>query len=344
MKTKDTGLIDLKRDLKNENPAKLYVFHGEESYLREYYLTRLKQCLVPPGFEGFNYIRLEARGLKPERLTEAVDSLPAFAPRKLVVVSDLDVCKPGEELKQTLERLLTDLPESVCLVFIYQTIPFKADARTKLYGLLTKTGRIVEFAPQQAADLIVWIIRHFKSLQKEIDRKLCEYLLFLCGDLMASLKNEIEKIAAYAAGTQITRGDIDAVATPVLDAVVYQMTDAIAGRKWEKAMTVLLTLREMREEPVALLAALGRNLRGLYVARLAQLSGKDAREVARLMGYRSAYPAERLTQAAKGRSLDWCRQAVAMCAQADLFLKSGSGRGDRGRVLEWMVARLGMDV
>ena len=52
-------------------------------------------------------------------------------------------------------------------------------------------------------------------------------MIFLCGDLMTNLIGEIEKIGAYAKGGRITREDINAVATPQLDAVVFRMTDAI---------------------------------------------------------------------------------------------------------------------
>ncbi len=340
MKTKTDGLSALKQAIKAGDPARLYVFYGEESYLRQHYLAQLKQCLVPPGLESFNYESLEARGLTPERLQDAVEGLPAFAPRKMVVVKDVDIYKPGEALKPVVEMLLDNLPESVCLVFVYDTVSFKADARTKIHALITKAGQLVEFSPQQAHDLIPWITRHFAAQGRQIDRGLCEYLIFQCGDLMTGLKSEIDKVAAYAKQDRVTREDIDAVVTPILDAVVYQMTDAIAARDWAKAMEVLMELRQMREEPVVLLAALGRSLRGLYVARLAHTAHRDARAVMQVMGYRSSYPAERLMHAARGRSLAWCRRAVSLCAQVDYTLKSSGGRGDRGRSLEWIVACL----
>ncbi len=340
MKAKDTGLIALKQALKEGRLERLYVFYGQESYLRQYYLAQMKQSIVPQDLEGFNYEYLEARGLTADRLTEAVEGLPAFAERKLVVVRDVDVFKPGESLKPALERLLGDLPEKVCLVFVYDTIPYKADARTKMYAQIAKVGCLVEFAPQQTHDLIPWMTRHFSAQGKRIDRPLCEYLIFQCGDLMSGLKSEIDKLAAYAPKTEVTKEDIDAVVTPVLDAVAYQMTDAIAERRWEQAMCVLLTLREMREEPVALMAALGRSLRGLYAARAARAAGKDARAVMQVMGFRSTYPAERLMHAARGRSLAWCRRAVSLSAQVDLSLKTAAGRGDRSRQIEWLIACL----
>ncbi|MDR3208100.1 MAG: DNA polymerase III subunit delta [Oscillospiraceae bacterium] len=342
----DPGLTALKQALKTGQPKRLYVFHGEETYLLHHYLGLLKKSLVEPAFEAFNFVSLEARGLTPEGLTEAVESLPAFAPRKLVVVRDFDVFKPGEEFKEPLERLLADLPETVCLVFYYLTVPCKPDARTKLYTLVKKNGALVAFNLRQNADLIPWIIRHFADSHKSIDRALCEYLLFRCGHSMTALNTEIEKVAAWAPEPHIEQRDIDAVVTPVLDAVVFDMTDALAAGDASRALSVLLTLREMKEEPIVLLAVLGKNLRGLYAAKLAHEAGQGSRALMQLLGYHSTstYPAEKLMQASRRRSMAWCRRAVELCAESDLTLKSGGGRGDRGRVIEWIIASLSANI
>ena len=41
----NSAMKELKRALKEGNPGRLYVFHGEETYLREYYLNELKYFL-----------------------------------------------------------------------------------------------------------------------------------------------------------------------------------------------------------------------------------------------------------------------------------------------------------
>ena len=64
----------------------------------------------------------------------------------------------------------------------------------------------------------------------------------------------------------MTRQDIDAVATPQLDAVVFQMTDAIAAGNFDKAAEVLGELLHMQEAPIKLLAVLGKQIRQLYSA------------------------------------------------------------------------------
>ena len=50
----------LKFDIKEKNPGRLYVFYGEEEYLKSFYLEQLKKILIqgPAGefnFHKFNY-------------------------------------------------------------------------------------------------------------------------------------------------------------------------------------------------------------------------------------------------------------------------------------------------
>ena len=92
---------------------------------------------------------------------------------------------------------------------------------------------------------------------------------------MTNLIGEIEKIGAYAKGPQITRADIDAVATPQLDTVVFRMTDAIGAGKFDQAAQVLGELFQMQEPPIKILWSLGRNMRQLYSARLALERGSS---------------------------------------------------------------------
>ena len=46
-KTPNKGYQKLKSDLSAGNIGQVYIFYGEESYLREYYLGEIKKKLVP---------------------------------------------------------------------------------------------------------------------------------------------------------------------------------------------------------------------------------------------------------------------------------------------------------
>ncbi len=315
----------LKKDIREGTIGSLYVFHGEEAYLRDFYLGEMKKKLLPPGMEEFNLHTMTGKDFDVKRLEQLVDCLPMMSQRTMIVVSDYDLYK-GD--KDALAAVLRELPEYVCLVFVYDLIEYKADARTKLAALLKEKGSVVPFHRQDQGDLVDWIARRFRALDHDIGTEDAKYLIFLCGDLMNTLISEIGKVGAYARNRRVTRADIDAVATPQLDAVVFQMTDAIAAGNFDRAAAVLGDLFHMQEAPIKLLAVLGRQLRQLYSARLAIEGRKGTAYLMELWGMRSAYPAERLMQSARRFSLAWCRRAVIRCGETDLAMKSTGASGE----------------
>ena len=319
-KNPDTSGFDkLKKDLSEGKPGQLYIFHGEETYLRDHYLGRLREAVLTGGLGEFNRHDLSAKEMSPRALEEAVDCLPMMAERTLIEITDFDLFKAGE--KEEYIRILSSLPGYCCLVFVYDLIDYKPDARTKLAAALKANGTAVNFQRQEQGDLVDWVRRRFKALGKEIDPRLALELISLCGDLMTTLIGEIEKVGAYARGPKITRADIDAVAAPQLDAVVFEMTDAIGAGSFDQAASVLGELFQMQEPPQKILWSLGRQMRQIYSARLALEGGKGSREVSALWGIKP-YPADKLMRSARRFTLGWCRQAVVRCAQTDLDMKS----------------------
>lgn len=332
----DAAFRQLKKDVAAGTLGSLYIFHGEEAYLRDFYLGKMKSILLTGGLDDFNYHALSARDYSPQRLRELVDAMPMMSERTMIVVMDCDVFK-GD--KDGLMTVLSDLPDYVCLIFVYDVIDFKADARLKLTGLIKEKGSIVDFPRQQQGDLTDWIFRRFKAMGRDISTEDARYLIFLCGDLMTGLISEIGKIGSYAKGQRVTRRDIDAVATPQLDAVVFQLTDAIAAGDYGKAFSVLGDLLHMQEPPIKILAALGRQLRQLYTARLAIENRRDTAWLMKLWGLRSSYPAEKLMRSARAFSLTWCREAVLACEETDLAMKS-QVRGDPEALFTDLLLRL----
>ena len=338
----DDSYQKLKSDIAAGTPETAYLFYGEESYLREYYLGELRRVLVPAGFEEFNHHCLEGRDLTAQALTEMAEAMPMMAERTMIVVTDWDLFKLNEDQREKLVTFLNDVPPYCCVVFVYDTVEYKPNrTMKKLCAALDKQVRTVEFRPADNSDLVTWIARRFKALGKEIDRNTAEYLIFICGGLMTGLVQEIHKIGTYAKGKSITQKDIDAVADPVLDAVVFDMTNAITAGDYDRAARLLDELLKQQEEPFLLLGAIGKELRKIYTARLAIDTGRDKRWLMDLWGYRSDYPVKLLLGAAKKTTADWCADAVKMCQVLDRRLKSERGIDAPGE-LKLLLVRLGV--
>lgn len=338
-KADNAALTQLKRDVKAKQPAKLYFFYGEETWLRDSYLGQLKDLILPKGLEEFNLHTLNGKACTPNTLADAVDSLPMMSSRSLILIWDCDIFKAPQRDQDAYAELLGDLPDYVCVIFIYDTI--KLDKRS-LKGALGKLAKgspaLVQFSRQENRDLIPWIQKHMKALGKTIDRTQAEYLIFVTGGRMADLKNGIDKTAAYAKGSAVTQADIDAVCDPVLDAVVFQMTDCIAQGDFPRAAGILADLLAMEQPPMMILGMMGKQVRQLYTARLA-LEQKLGREwLMEIWSMKSAWAANRLLDNAGRFPAGWYRKAVLLTAEADRTLKLSYN--EEKAILSELLARL----
>ncbi len=329
-KKKDAGeaLRRLKQDLKAHTPGQLYIFYGPEDFLREHYLESLRKETSDGPMEAFNLHSFQGKELEFRTLEQAVEAVPVMSERSLVLVYDYDLFQ-NKDRQAELLGLLGDLPEYVCLVFVYDQISWSANASTRLGKLLKEKAQVVEFAQQSQSDLNSWMRRRLRhDWDKEIDNTTAEYLTFLCGGLMTSLAGELDKVGAYAKGKEVTRADIDAVADPVLDARAFQMTDAIGAGDYDRAMSLLGELCRMGESPIYILAAVGRQLRQIWSARLALEARQGESYLVELWGMRGGWQARKLLQTARRYELAWCREAVRLVQEADLAMKLGGRDGE----------------
>ena len=327
------GYEALRAAIKAGVPANLYIFYGEERYLLQTMARQLKELLIPGGFEEFNYHRLTGKGLTVQELAETAEAMPMMAEHTLITVTDMDIFKLDESQRTALIDLLGDFPPYCTLVFLYEQVPYKRDGKMKkLCAALNEYVQEVEFVQQERSDLLKWLKRRFAATGHDIDQTAADHLLFTCGSLMRGLIPEVEKIAAYARHERITVADIEAVAEPVLDARIFDMTNAVTARNYDRAAAILADLLRMQTEPIAILAALGKELRRLYTARLALDGGKDRVWLKELWSMSSDYPAKLLLQAAKNVDHDWCRQAVKRSQTLDRRMKSERNMDSEGEL------------
>ena len=253
------GYEALRAAVKAGVPANLYIFYGEERYLLQTMAQRLKELLIPAGFEEFNYHRLTGKGLTVQELAETAEAMPMMAEHTLITVTDMDIFKLDEGQRTALIDLLSDFPPYCTLIFLYEQLTYKRDGKMKkLCAALNEYVQEVEFVQQERKDLLNWLKRRFAAVGHDIDQTAADHLLFTCGSLMRGLIPEIEKIAAYAKHERITMADIDAVAEPVLDARIFDMTNAVTARNYDRAAGVLAELLRMQMEPIAGASGAGR--------------------------------------------------------------------------------------
>lgn len=342
-KKSDTGggLQELKQALKNKNLGRLYFFHGEETFLLHHYLGQMKKQLLDPLTESFNFHRLDNETFDIRSFADAVENLPMMAEHTLVQVDDIDLFKLGEADRTKMTEILSDIPDYCTVIFTYLTVSWKPDKRLKkLWEAVDKNANVVEFAKQDQRDLVAWITRHFAARSKRISNDLCVYLIDITGGTMTALAGEIDKICAYSGADEIRKSDIDAVTEPVLDAVVFQMTDLLSAGRYDQALNKLQQLLKMQQEPLAILGAVGGHFRRLGAARTLLDRGKSAYDLQKLYGIPD-YPARKTMEAARRFSADFCRKAAQLVLETDYRMKTSFD--DSQRLLELLILQLAQE-
>lgn len=332
---------ELKGTLKAKTLGRLYIFHGEETFLLRHYLGRIKKLLIEEITESFNFHRLTKETFDIRSLANAVESLPMMAEYTLVLVDDIDLFKQTEDIREKLIEILSDIPSYCTVVFTYETVQWKPDKRLKkLWEAINSHGSIVEFAKQEQRDLVAWITRHFAANQKRISPDLCCYLIDITGGTMTALAGEISKICAYSCADTVVKSDIDAVTEPVLDAVVFQMTDCLGEGKYGPALQKLHQLLKMQQDPIVILGAVGSHCRRLGVAKMLLDNGKGVGDMMRLYGI-GEYPAKKFMNAARRFSGEFCMKFSELVLETDRKMKTSYD--DQERLLELLLLNLAQE-
>lgn len=340
-KETDTGLQQLKAALRVKTPDRLYIFHGEEVFLLNHYIGQLKKILIDDLTESFNYHFLTGETFTVQSFVDAVENLPMMSETTMVMVDDVDIFKLPEADRNKIAETLMDIPQWCTVVFAYETVSWKPDKRMKtIWDVISSKAQIVEFPKQEMKDLIAWVTRHFAAREKRITNDLCAYLIDITGGTMTALEGEIGKICAYSGADMIVKSDIDAVTEPVMDAVVYQMTDLLGKQDFAAALQKLHQLLKMQNDPIAILGAVGGHFRRLSAARVLSDNGKNSSDLAKLCGI-TEYPARKAMEAARKFKPEFYKKASELILETDYRMKTSFD--DTERLLELLVLQLAQE-
>ena len=332
----------LKQAIRAKDPGRLYFFYGEEVFLLHHYLEQLRKAIIDELTESFNYHKLTSETFDIREFADCVENLPMMAERTMVIVDEIDVFKMNEADREKMIDIFSDIPDYCTVVFTYETIAFKPDKRLKkLWDVVSKHGELVEFAKQNQRALITWITRHFAAAGKRIHPDLCAYLIDITDGTMTSLAGEISKISAYSGSDEIRKSDIDAVTEPVLDAVVFQMTDLLGQGEYGGALVKLQQLLKMQQDPIAILGAIGGHFRRMSTARALLDHGKSSSDLMRLCGM-ADYPARKTMSAAGRFSAKFYAKAAELVLESDRQMKTSFD--DPKRILEVLIMGLAREV
>ena len=274
-------------DIKNGNIADLYLFYGEEAYKKRHLKELLKKTVT--GGNLMNYSSFAGKDINWQEVYDATQTLPFFAPRRLVIVENSGKFKAGkaegdgkeDHTSALLEKILKELPATACLAF------FEEDAakNRKTYKAAAARGVVLECREDAQSDVINWLARGFAQEGKKVRRSTLDLLIERVGVSYDSLRAEFEKIISYAGErTVIEDADVLAVSSQTIQSRIFDMLSAMCSKNTAKVLELYRDLLLNREHPLYILAMLRSQFRTmLQVAELSR-QGKSSAGIARDLG------------------------------------------------------------
>ena len=175
--------------IKNGKFRQIYLFCGEEAYLKKQYRDKLKNAMVAAD-DNMNYSAFEGKNINPKELIDLAETLPFFAERRLILIENSGMFKNAAE---EFAEYLKTIPDTTHFLFVEEDI----DKRSKMYKTVKNTGSIIEFTRQNQDILVRWISGRIKRENKNISTQAMQLFLSMTGDDMENIDKELEKLICY---------------------------------------------------------------------------------------------------------------------------------------------------
>ncbi len=315
-----------------------FVFFGDEDYMKEHYLGKIrKKVLTAEGLEAFNHFIISfsaASNLSAdelfERLSDAVDAFPMMQEQKLVEIRDLSLVQISPKNFEALINILTranTLTDTVTVLNLRENeyvVDYKTEqsATYKKLAAAAKAVRFDTFAPERLA---TWEKKHFAAKNMFIAQDAALILADMCACRMFTINSEFAKLEAYAEAmgkNTVTADDVRAVcAISEREEAPFALSNA--AEKWniKEVLAAVNDLRDLKKEPIAILARFSGLFEDMLLAKTARDAGKTAAELAKMLKTRETRAA-RLMAGVAQVPLAKLEACIDEAYRTDLRLKS----------------------
>ncbi|MDO5396844.1 MAG: DNA polymerase III subunit delta [bacterium] len=311
------SVIDLKKELNEGKLRPVYLFFGEESYIKGKYERKITDLIPDAGFPEFNHFKFEGSMTELSDYDDALESFPMMTDKKLILIRDSKIFKrANDDVKTFWQEKLKRLSDDTVIVFSEDEV----DKRSVLYKAVQKAGAAVEFEYQNEADLVAWVTRRALKSKLKMTKDCAKYMVGIIDPGLSNLNNEFDKLEAYCTGT-VTKTDIDRVVSKSMSIRIFDLTDAIMYRRADTAMKVVSELRTSNESAFGILYLLEGSAEKILKTKLCGTKNKF--EAAKIVGI-APFIAEKYLQSAKFFSTDSLIRMITRVPEIDSEIKSGN--------------------
>lgn len=310
------------------------LFHGKDGFRAREALADLTRELDADGTLADNTTRVDGTTARPGELLSLCQTIPFLGSKRLVIVERLlprfDAAGRGRRGAgrrgkaadlgdwQPFVDALAELPETTALVFLEGEV----GAKNPLLAALPRDAKVQDFKPLPQGELAAWIMQRTPKYALSLQPRATAALAQLVGNDLQVLDSELQKLAAYAQGNQVSEDDVRALVSMARAPNVFAMADAVIEGRAQEAASLIQRLLTDGEAPQYLLTMIARQYRMLLLTKDALDRRVKPVEIASRLGVQT-FVMQRLMQQAPAHTLDGLKRSYRRILDADLSIKRG---------------------
>ena len=314
----------------------IYLFYGEEEYVKEEALSQLADALLDPQFRDLNYQTIDGSEVGVDEIINACETVPFMAERRLVVVKDsiylTNKRQNGNnhgnvDEQKRLKEYIEDIPSSTNLVFYVRN---GIGSRGALYRKVKKIGCVVNFSKLKDGEAKQWITKELATHGKTITRPALEEFIGLIGTNLDDIDNELSKLVAFAHDDDvITQEHVLSIIIPSLEHSIFQLVEAIGNKSTGSALRLLDEMLDKGEAFYSIIPMIGRQIRLIYMCKSYSQRGYSRSQIASMLKIHP-YGVGKYISQGQNFTEEELRQAFTDCLKLDHSIKQGKTDGRLG--------------
>lgn len=306
-----------------KSPDPIYYVFGEESYLLDRAVENIVKLATPDGPSDFNYDLFHGKDLQGDQLRSTVETLPFMAPRRVVIVRDLQEMDLRQ--LQSMEDYFTNPAPSTCLIFHAMTLQKGVDGRNSFVKKLKKAATVGEFKQFKVHDAEKFIEKQAHDRNMRLSDAAIAHLIQAIGPNLAEIDLAMTKIDLYLGKPDTMRRVED---THVKDIIaetrshtVFELTDALGAKQLEEALHILDSMLTAGEAPIMINQMIARHFRIIAKLQDPSLRNADRNQKAKAAGIPSFFLNDYQRQAAHFSAQN-VERILEQLVDVDIALKS----------------------
>ncbi|NBB94511.1 MAG: DNA polymerase III subunit delta [Planctomycetes bacterium] len=293
----------------------IYVLHGKDAFLREDARKAIIHRLVGDADPQTCLATFDGEAALAEVLDE-LRTLPFLASHRVVIVREADAFVSAN--RETLEDYFENPSSSGTLILEVGAWP----KNTKLAKKLPAAGKLIECDSPQGGKLVTWIRKAGQRHGKVVDNAAAALLAEWVGNDLATLENELAKLACYVGNREtVTADDVTAVVAATAGPEAFAVTNAVIAGDIAAALRATFAALQTRGAEFALLGQLAWHVRRSLQAVQAIRAGQNRQSAIRAA--KVFYNQREFEGMLKRRGERKLQQDMRRVLRADLGMKGG---------------------